>query len=203
MEVSAVPAAAPQPESQEDILAAALAALTDADIPPGEAGRALPDPDYDRPAELAGLSAAELEQLLAAAPEPVPEVIAAGFLPRDGSGRGAGFADGGELDVLEPGVPLAGFADTAHGRLGTLTDDELIGVLRAWRRQTSWAQARELAAVAELARRRPADRTPVADHRHRPRRHRPGHRHPPRPRRGQRRRLDRPGHRRADRHQPL
>src|SRR5215469_7398670 len=59
-------------------------------------------------------------------------------------------------------MPLAGFADDAHARLAALTDDELIGVLRAWRRQASWAQARELAAVAELARRRPAEGTPPA-----------------------------------------
>ncbi len=61
-----------------------------------------------------------------------------------------------------PGVPLAGFADDAHARLGQLADDEVIGVLRGWWRQTCWAQARALAAIAELARRRPADRTPAA-----------------------------------------
>ena len=154
--------AASQPESQDDILAAALAALTDADIPPGEDGWALPDPDTGRPATLAGLTAAELEQLLAAVPAAVPEVIPAGCLPRDGTGRGTGFADGGPLDVLVPGVALAGFADDAHARLGAVSDDELIGVLRGWWRQTSWAQARALAAMAELARRRPADRTPPA-----------------------------------------
>ena len=163
MEVTAVPAAASQPESQDDILAAALAALTAADIPPGEQDHASwPDPDTGRPAELAGLTVAELEQLLAAVPAAVPEVIPAGCLPRDGTGRGSGFADGGPLDVLVPGVPLAGFADEAHARLAQVSDDELIGVLRGWWRQTSWAQARALAAIAELARRRPADRTPPA-----------------------------------------
>ena len=45
---------------------------------------------------------------------------------------------------------------------GQLADDEVIGVLRGWWRQTCWAQARALAAIAELARRRPADRTPAA-----------------------------------------
>ena len=50
-----------------------------------------------------------------------------------GQAAGAGFADGGELDVLGPGVPLAGFADDAHARLAALTD-ELIGVLHGWRR---------------------------------------------------------------------
>ncbi len=59
-------------------------------------------------------------------------------------------------------MSLAGFADDAQARLDRLTDDELIGVIRAWGRQTSWAQARELAAIAELAHRRPADGTPPA-----------------------------------------
>jgi len=77
-------------------------------------------------------------------------------------GGGAGFAEGGVLDGLAPGVALAGFADDAHGGLAGLADDELVGVLRAWARQESWAQARKLAAVAELARRRPADGTPPA-----------------------------------------
>src|SRR5580704_6087987 len=162
MEVSAVPAAAPQPPSQEEILAAALAALTAADIPPGEDGGALPDPDTGRPAELAGLAGPELEELLAAQPAPVPEALPAGVLPRDGTGGGTGFADGGPLDVLVPGVALGGFADDAHARLAAVSDDELIGVLRAWWRQTSWAQARALAAIAELARRRPGRHCPPA-----------------------------------------
>src|ERR1700730_18556800 len=67
-EVNAMPAATPQPESQEDLLDAALAALTEADIPPDDADWAPPDPDSGRPAELAGMSAAELEALLAASP---------------------------------------------------------------------------------------------------------------------------------------
>lgn len=94
-EVNVVPEAIPQPESQEDILDAALAALTEADIPPDDVDWALPHPDSGRPAELAGMSATELEELLAASPAPVPEVIPVGCLPRDGSGDGSGFADGG------------------------------------------------------------------------------------------------------------
>ena len=117
-------AAASQPQSQEDILTADLAALTDADIPPGEADRAVPDPDTGRPAALAGLSAADLEELIAAGPVRVAGPIPAGCLPRDGTGRGAGFADGGQLDVLVPGVPLAGFADEAQARLSAVSDDE-------------------------------------------------------------------------------
>jgi Domain of unknown function (DUF222) len=214
------------PESQEHILEAAVASLTEADIPPGEQDGWL-DPDVDPPAELAALPDAELEELLAPDPPgpaptawplsyrhpdgpggaPWPAESAprdsvdgsagfgnsagfasgdtgfasrgAGFASRDAgfasrgagfassgagfaTGPGVGFAEGGPLDVLAAGMALAGCADDAHARLAALTDDELIGVLRAWRRQACWAQARELAAVAELARRRPAEGTPPA-----------------------------------------
>ena len=152
--------------SQEEILEAALAALaslTEADIPPDEDGLdRWADPDCGRPDELADLMTPELEQLIAEGPAPAPEFGPAGFLPRDGSGHGAGFADGGTLDVLAPGVSLAGFADDAHRRLADTDDDSLIGVLRGWRRLAAWAQARELATVAELARRRPPGGTPPA-----------------------------------------
>lgn len=178
-----MPAAGWPLETEDDILSVALASLTEHDIPPDDEAWAVPDPDCGRPAELASLDGAELDELLAATapaqpsggpesawptglaapwPGPEPETWPAGFLPPDEAGGRTGFAQGGVLDVLAPGVPLAGFADAAHARLGTLTDDELIGVLRAWRRQTSWAQARELGAIAELARRRPADHTPPA-----------------------------------------
>jgi hypothetical protein len=93
------------------------------------------------------------------------EVVAAGFLPRAAGSRGnPGFESGGALDACVPGGPLAGLADAAtrDGRLSELDDDELIGVLRAWRRLESWCSSGTLAATAELARRRPADRTPPA-----------------------------------------
>jgi hypothetical protein len=113
-----------QPPSQDDILEAALAALTEDDIPPDEDCPGWPDPDTGPPPELAHLTTLELEELIAAQPDPVAEIGPAGFWPRDRSGGGCGFADGGELDVLGPGVPLAGFADDAHARLAVLTDDE-------------------------------------------------------------------------------
>jgi len=150
----------PQPESQEEILAAALASLDEHDIPPDE-GWTVPDPDSDPRPELSGLTSAELDELYPPT-RPPDEFGPAGFPPRDGSGHGSGFADGGALDVLPPGVALAGFADDAHARLGALTDDELIGVLRGWQRQISWSQARKLDAMAELARRRPAAGTAAA-----------------------------------------
>ncbi len=100
------------------------------------------------------------------------EVLGAGFWPRAGAGPGArtilrsrsGFGSGDDLDELAPGPALAGLTDTATrpGRIAGLDDDELIGALRAWRRLESWTAAGTLAVVAELARRRPADRTAAA-----------------------------------------
>jgi hypothetical protein len=135
--------AAPQPWSQEEILAAAVASLTEADIPPDEDdpdGWADPDADSGPPAELAGLTGAEPEELLADVPaRPAPpawplsyqspdgpdgQPWPAGFLPRDGSGHGAGFAcdtdhtrsydeDGWTLRVQSgPAVPPSSSAQT-------------------------------------------------------------------------------------------
>ncbi len=94
----------------------------------------------------------------------VAEVCAAGFLPRSvparqvSSGPAGGFASGGALDTAEPGPVLAAFADEVtgpDGRCAGASDDELIGVLRAWQRQEAWSAARKLAVIAELIRRRP------------------------------------------------
>jgi hypothetical protein len=68
----------------------------------------------------------------------VPEVLEAGFLSRDvappalsvlAAGPAGGFAAGNELDVMRPGVTLAGFAEDVTGPGGRCTgasDDELI-----------------------------------------------------------------------------
>ncbi len=91
------------------------------------------------------------------------EVLGAGFRSRESSASGhrsgSGFGSGEALDVLEPCPSLAAMADgvTRDGRMAELDDDELVGVLRAWRRLESWSAAGTFAAVAELARRRPAD----------------------------------------------
>src|SRR5215469_4737086 len=86
-----------------------------------------------------------------------PEVFKAGRWDR-AHGHGAGFAAGGVTDDLPPGPVLAGFADDAWtAGLGRLSDDELIGVLRASRRLASWAAAMELACVADLWHRRTAE----------------------------------------------
>src|ERR1700761_5551293 len=81
---------------------------------------------------------------------------------------GAGFGAGGVLDDATPSPFLAGLTDAATRghQLAGLDDDELTGVMRAWRRLESWCTAGLLAAAAELARRRPAERaaaTPPGD----------------------------------------
>ena len=71
-------------------------------------------------------------------------------------GLGPGFGSGQPFDVLRPGPALAGAADRVHtGALRRVSDEELTGMIRAWRRLSSWATARELGAIAEFARRRP------------------------------------------------
>src|SRR6266851_8257315 len=68
---------------------------------------------------------------------------------------GGGFAEGGVLDGLGPGPALAGFSQGAVDEgLGGLSDDELVGVLRASWRLSAWQAGVELAAVAELDHRR-------------------------------------------------
>jgi hypothetical protein len=97
-----------------------------------------------------------------------PEVLKAGFWDRT-CGDGAGFAAGGVADGLPPGPTLAGFAaDAWNTGLARISDDELIGVLRAARRLASWATALELAAIRNLWRRRVSEEdagdTGAADH---------------------------------------
>src|SRR5262249_19253 len=66
-------------------------------------------------------------------------------------GDGGGFAAGGVADAVPPGPALAGFAaDAWAAGLGRLSDDELIGGMRAARRLASWAAAMELAAIGDL-----------------------------------------------------
>jgi hypothetical protein len=68
---------------------------------------------------------------------------------------GAAFTEAGPLDQLAPGGALAGCAGHAvDDGLGTMSDDALVGLLRASRRVAAWQSGVELAAVAELDRRR-------------------------------------------------
>ena len=128
--------------------------------------------DSSCPPEFVGVPLSEIfaaadvfEATRAAAPA---EAADAGYLhgvtppsPPPVSHRGptAGFASKAPLDRALPGVALASFCDNAtggDGRCQGASDDELIGVLKAWQRMESWAAARRLAVTAELIRRRPA-----------------------------------------------
>jgi hypothetical protein len=74
---------------------------------------------------------------------------------QDAQAAGPDFAADGPDDRLPPGPVLAARSqDVLDAGLGGLTDDELVGVLRASRRLAAWQDGVELAAVAELDARR-------------------------------------------------
>jgi hypothetical protein len=66
------------------------------------------------------------------------------------------FGQGHEADVLPPGALLAGLTDHAVCDLGSLSDNELMGVLRAVRRQLAGEQYKQVLVTAEFGRRRRA-----------------------------------------------
>jgi hypothetical protein len=72
----------------------------------------------------------------------------------------AGFAQDGRSDTMEPGPLLATVLHTVIGEDGSglpgVSDDQLIGILSGARRMESYAAWAQLAAMRELARRRPA-----------------------------------------------
>ncbi len=70
----------------------------------------------------------------------------------EGRGRVLTAAALGGHVVMAPGPDLAGWL--ACGQAADRDDAALVTSITAWRKVTSWAQAQELAAVAELARRR-------------------------------------------------
>jgi hypothetical protein len=79
-------------------------------------------------------------------------------LAGESSSAAAGFGTGMMLDVMPACADLAVLADRAAGDDDSFpgaSDDELTGVLCAWDRLEAHMAARKLAAVAELARRRP------------------------------------------------
>src|SRR6266536_3294566 len=140
---------------QAAVLAAEVAALGVAE-PPAEAELwdLAPDPDSgpgglgeDLPAELL------IADAQAAAAAAVPEVLPAG-LRCEAAGEGPGFGGGGVREAAGPGRVLGGLAAEAWAGRGGVDDDQLIGVVRAWRRLSSWVAAGELAAAGELLARR-------------------------------------------------
>jgi hypothetical protein len=142
-------------EYEDELTPAQLAAL---DAMDGGFDPADLDPDEleaGPPEEWLALSP---QERLARPPAPgpvVPEVFDAGFTHRDG-GDGRGFAAGGELDQMEPGggvLAMAADRVWANG-LNRLTDDELIGLMAAARRNASRQAALELATIHALSVRR-------------------------------------------------
>jgi hypothetical protein len=126
-------------------------------LPPG----VLPSDDW----AAVELSDALAELLAGDPPREMPEALArtgafaAGFAARE-----AAFASGGPVERVAAGPELAELAQRVwEAGLGRVDDDELVGVLLAWRRLASWAAAGELAAVAELDRRRQAQVAAGAD----------------------------------------
>jgi hypothetical protein len=95
----------------------------------------------------------------------------AGFSHHDATSAsgGVGFSAGGALDSMAPGPDLAWFAAATDADRAELDESALIGVLCAWQRLTSWAQAGQTATLMTLARRREAqareqDRPSLAEH---------------------------------------
>ncbi len=76
----------------------------------------------------------------------------------------AGFEAGGPADTMTPCEVLASLTGQASGRMNELTDDELVGVMRAARRVQSWQAAMELQAVRELTCRRLAEPEGLGPH---------------------------------------
>jgi hypothetical protein len=112
---------------------------------------------WDDPAWLEELYAEEVspEEAEAPAGEPEPSILDAGFTHGEPGAPGCGLESGGVLDRMLPGRDLAARTGMARAAgMGQLSDDELIGFMCAARRNTSWQQALELVAVAELDRRR-------------------------------------------------
>src|SRR5215469_10588998 len=164
-----------EPDAEAAALeAAALEAAGECVVPSeAELSGLAPDPLAGPPEGalgwLADLPGPLLDEYVRATAEPIgPEPIKAGWWSR-AAGDGGGFAAGGMADHPQPGPVLAGLtADRHEAGLGRLTDDELIGVLRAARRLASWSASLELAAVGDLMRRRveqeAAGQTGVAEH---------------------------------------
>src|SRR5579863_8437401 len=79
----------------------------------------------------------------------------------------AGFAQNGRSDTMAPGALLATVVDAIVGEGGSglagLGDDQLIGIVSAARRMESRAAWTLMAALAELARRRPPTGEPTDD----------------------------------------
>jgi len=77
-----------------------------------------------------------------------------------GAGSSVTLAELAGHALIEPGPALAGWLSCAPS--ADLDDAGLVTSVTAWRKVTSWAQAQELTAVAELARRRGGSTQPAS-----------------------------------------
>ena len=113
------------------------------------------DPDCAPPEWWEAMSGEEKAWFDDPGPEPTqPDVLDAGFTHRGGTG-GIGFAPGGLQDRMDACEALAICAGRVwDAGLGTLSDYELTGLVRAARRLTARQAALELAAIGELSARR-------------------------------------------------
>ena len=75
----------------------------------------------------------------------------------DGQAPSGAFGQDGGADTLRPGPVLAALTAQATASAGSLTDDELVGVLQAARRLANLAAYQQTVAIAEFARRRQAE----------------------------------------------
>jgi hypothetical protein len=139
----------------------------DAQDPPDPPGAYAEDPYGDDELLAAELAASS------AMPPGTPGSDPAG--PFAGGARQSGARQSGALPLgtlagharLTPGPALAGWLSGASA--AALDDAALVNSVTGWRKVTSWAQAQELAAIAELGRRRGVtcgvapDRTPVEE----------------------------------------
>ena len=119
-----------------------------------------PDPDTDPPDDPGAWAGVPDELTLgwldarAAAESGPARWFEPGGLSRPGGRAGRGFAAAGPAEETEPGAVLAGLTSRAWEQQERVSDDELIGITRAFGRLAAWASAGQLAAVAELMARR-------------------------------------------------
>src|SRR5215469_208415 len=113
------------------------------------------DEEDDEAAWLRGLPEDVRADYLAGAWTGDGEIEAAGFLHHEREPSGRGFASGGACDTMPPGPDLAKLvAMTTSSGYSKLGESELIGVLCAWQRLISWAQAGQATALTALTERR-------------------------------------------------
>jgi hypothetical protein len=111
-----------------------------------------PDPDPEWADYVAWL-----EHERAAGRDPVPAIWAEEQdEPESAWPAPPSFGQGDEADVLVPGALLTGLTDQAVRDLGCLPDNELIGTLRAIRRQLAREHYKQVLVIAEFGRRRRA-----------------------------------------------